>query len=91
MGDRFFATHGAQIAQYTHVNLFRAGAPPEIVPAALGHDGGAIGASLLVGGPDERRSRAPPGAAPAGDADPLVDARRGLRRGRSRRCSTSPS
>lgn len=50
MGDRFFATHGGQIAQYTHLNLFRADAPPDIVPAALGDDGGAIGASLLVGG-----------------------------------------
>lgn len=48
MGDRFFAAHGDQIARHTHDNLFRAGSPPEIVPAALGDDGGAIGASLLV-------------------------------------------
>jgi glucokinase len=49
MGDRFFATHGAQIAQYTHDNLFRAGSPPEIVPGALGDDAGALGAALLLG------------------------------------------
>jgi glucokinase len=49
MGDRFFATHGAQLAQYTIENLFRAGAPPEIVPGALGDDAGALGAALLVG------------------------------------------
>ncbi len=48
MGDRFYATHGAQIGQYTHDSLFRAGDPPALVPAALGDDGGAIGASLLV-------------------------------------------
>jgi glucokinase len=49
MGDRFFATHGDQIAQYTHESLFRAGSPPAIVPGALGDDAGALGAALLLG------------------------------------------
>jgi len=48
MGDRFFASHGAQIGQYMGDNLFRAGDPPSLVAAELGDDGGAIGASLLV-------------------------------------------
>lgn len=50
MGDRFFASHGAQIGQHMHEHLFRAGDPPALLPAALGDDGGAIGASLLVAG-----------------------------------------
>ena len=48
MGERFFASHGAQLGQYMHENLFRAGDPPELLPTELGDDGGAIGASLLV-------------------------------------------
>ena len=28
MGERFFATHGAQLGQYVHESLFRAGDPP---------------------------------------------------------------
>jgi glucokinase len=48
MGDRFFATHGEQIARHTHDNLFRPADPPALVGAALGDDGGALGAALLV-------------------------------------------
>jgi glucokinase len=48
MGERFFASHGAQLGQYMHENLFRAGDPPALLPTELGDDGGAIGASLLV-------------------------------------------
>ena len=48
MGERFFPTHGAQLGQYVHRNLFRADDPPELLASALGDDGGAIGASLLV-------------------------------------------
>ena len=48
MGERFFATHGAQLGQYMHENLFRAGDPPELLATELGDDGGAVGASLLV-------------------------------------------
>ena len=47
MGERFFATHGAQLGQYVHENLFRAGDPPALLPTELGDDGGVpIGASL---------------------------------------------
>ncbi|HVP01191.1 MAG TPA: ROK family protein [Solirubrobacteraceae bacterium] len=49
MGERFFATHGPQIEQYMHLNLFRPADPPVLLPTALGDDGGALGASLLVG------------------------------------------
>ena len=48
MGERFFASHGAQLGQYVHENLFRAGDPPALLPTELGDDGGAVGASLLV-------------------------------------------
>ena len=48
MGERFFASHGAQLGQYMHENLFRAGDPPALLATELGDDGGAIGASLLV-------------------------------------------
>lgn len=48
MGDRFFASHGDQLGQHVHENLFRAGDPPVLVAAELGDDGGAIGASLLA-------------------------------------------
>ncbi len=48
MGERFFASHGAQLGQYLHDNLFRAGDPPALLATELGDDGGAIGASLLV-------------------------------------------
>jgi glucokinase len=51
MGERFFASHGAQLGQYLHENLFRAGAPPALLATELGDDGGAVGASLLVGPP----------------------------------------
>ncbi len=49
MGERFFATHGAQIEQAMHQNLFRPSSPPVLLATKLGDDGGAIGASLLVG------------------------------------------
>ncbi len=48
MGERFFPSHGAQLGQYVHENLFRAGDPPALLATELGDDGGAIGASLLV-------------------------------------------
>ncbi len=48
MGERFFATHGAQLGQYVHENLFRAGDPPALLATELGDDGGAVGASLLI-------------------------------------------
>ncbi len=51
MGDRFFSSHGAQLGQHVHENLFRAGDPPALVAAELGDDGGAVGASLLVAPP----------------------------------------
>ena len=50
MGERFFPSHGPQLGQYLHENLFRADDPPALLPTELGDDGGAIGASLLVPG-----------------------------------------
>ena len=42
------ASHGAQLGQYMHENLFRAGDPPALLATELGDDGGAVGASLLI-------------------------------------------
>ncbi len=50
MGERFWESHGLRITASMHASLFQRERPPALLRSGLGDLGGALGATLLVGG-----------------------------------------